>query len=372
MIGARHHASSRAPGDVRRDLNDPANAVLGRVRHALLFALTLCLGGCSSLSFYWQALDGQWELSRRARPINEVIADQATPEQLRQRLRRVEQMRAFAVRELALPDNKTYRNYADLKRPFVVWNVFATQEFSVEPEEWCFPIAGCVGYRGYFREAEARAFAESLRKKGLDVFVGGVPAYSTLGYLDDPVLNTFIGYAESEVARLIFHELSHQVVYLKGDTAFNESFATAVELEGVKRWLAAAGTPEQQRAFDVAQARKHDFLALIETHKAALSALYERSLPPEEMRVEKAQVFERMRSDYAQLKVRWGGFGGYDFWFNQQPLNNAQLASLALYTQYVPGFTRMIEGTGGDMRAFYDAARKLAELPEAERAAALE
>lgn len=337
------------------------------MRSLLLWPLLLCLSGCTSISYYWQALGGQWELSRRARPINEVIADPATPAALRERLRKVEQMRAFAVRELGLPDNQSYRKYADLQRPYVVWNVFATEEFSVRPREWCFPIAGCVGYRGYFHEAAARAFAQTLRSQGLDVFVGGVPAYSTLGYLDDPVLNTFIGYAESEVARLIFHELSHQVVYVKDDTAFNESFATAVELAGVKRWIAANGTPDQQRAFEEAQARKRDFLTLIEEHKAALAALYEQSLPAERMRAEKARVFQDMLQAYEALKVRWGGFAGYDFWFRQQALNNAQLASLALYTQHVPAFTRMIEQARGNMPAFYAEVRALASLPETQR-----
>lgn len=334
----------------------------------LLASLLLCLSGCSSLSYYWQALDGQWELTRRSRAIADVVADATTPAALRERLLKVQQMRTFAVRELALPDNQSYRKYADLQRPFVVWNVFATEEFSVQPREWCFPIAGCVGYRGYFREAAARQFADTLRAQGLDVFVGGVPAYSTLGYLDDPVLNTFIGYAESEVARLIFHELSHQVVYVKDDTAFNESFATAVELEGVKRWIAAHGTVEQQRAFEEAQARKREFLTLIEDHKTALAALYGQSLPAARMREEKARILGDMLRAYESLKARWGGFAGYDFWFRQQALNNAQLASLALYTQHVPAFARMLGQARGDMSAFYADVRALARLPKAERA----
>lgn len=336
-----------------------------------LLSVALCLGGCGSLSFYWQALDGQWELTRRSRPLAEVIADAGTPESLRARLRLVQAMRAFAVTELHLPDNQSYRKYADLQRPYVVWNVFATEEFSVRPREWCFPIAGCVGYRGYFRESAAREFAESLRGQGLDIFVGGVPAYSTLGYLDDPVLNTFIGYAESEVARLIFHELSHQVVYLKGDTTFNESFATAVEMEGVRRWIAQHGTPAQQLAFDQAQRRKRDFLTLIETHKQTLAQLYQSGRPADEMRAQKAQVFDRMRAQYDDLKLQWGGFAGYDFWFRQS-LNNAQLASLALYTRYEPGFTRMIQNAGGDMDTFYRQVKELAKQPEARRSAILE
>jgi predicted aminopeptidase len=253
----------------------------------------------------------------------------------------------------------------------VVWNVFAAPEFSTRPKDWCFPFAGCVEYRGYFREEAARAFGKRLRERGFDVFVGGVPAYSTLGYLDDPVLNTFIGYPESEVARLIFHELAHQVVYARGDTTFNESFATAVELEGVRRWIAVEGTAEAQQAFDQAQARKRDFLLLVERYRNHLAALFDQDLPAEEKRLRKREFFMQMRQDYAKLKQSWGGFSGYDGWFSQ-PLNNAQLASVAIYTQLVPAFQRILTAQQGDMKRFYIEVERIAGLPHEKRVAELD
>jgi len=340
----------------------------------LLLALSLAAGsaGCSTIGYYWQAMRGQLELVQRARPLHEVIADPDTPAALKDRLEQVREMRDFASRALGLPDNGSYRRYAHLGRAYVVWNVFAADAFSTQPREWCFPIAGCVGYRGYFREADARAFAREQAAAGLDVFVAGVPAYSTLGWLDDPLLDTFIHYPQIEVARLIFLELSHQVRYLPGDTTFNESFAVTVETEGVQRWVRAHGTPDMLAAFEQAQARKHDFLALIERTRARLDALY-RSGETDRTRLalDKARAFATMRAEYADIRQRWGGFAGYDWWF-AQPLNNAQLASVALYTQLVPGFQRVLREQGGDLRAFYAEVGRLAELPPEARARRLE
>jgi len=337
----------------------------------LLLALSLLTltgaAGCSSIGYYWQAMRGQMELVRKSRPIPEVIADSVTEPKLRDTLQQVTTMREFASRELALPDNGSYRSYADLGRPYVVWNVFATEEFSTHAKEWCFPIAGCVGYRGYFSEAAARAFAQEQEQAGLDVFVGGVPAYSTLGWLDDPVLSTFIHYPPTELARLIFHELSHQVVYVKGDTTFNESFAVAVETEGVQRWVRAHGNADMQRAFERWQSRKRDFVELIERTRAKLDALYrEAEVEKAELRQRKAAVFADMRAEYALIKQGWGGFSGYDGWF-AQPLNNAQLASVALYTQLVPAFQALLQAHDGDMRGFYAEVERLSKLPADER-----
>jgi len=340
-----------------------------RVRLLLVLALSTLTGaaGCSPIGYYWQAMRGQMELVRKSRPIAEVIADPATQPNLRETLRQVSVMRDFASQELALPDNGSYRRYADLGRAFVVWNVFAAEEFSTQAKEWCFPIAGCVGYRGYFSEAAARAFADEQEKAGLDVYVGGVPAYSTLGWLDDPVLSTFVHYPSTELARLIFHELSHQVVYVKGDTTFNESFAVAVETEGVQRWVRARGTAQMQAAFDRAQSRRRDFIDLVERTRANLDALYgEDGLEETEMRRRKAAVFADMRADYALLKQSWGGFAGYDWWFAQS-LNNAQLASVALYTQLVPAFQALLQAHDGDMRRFYAEVERIGKLPAEER-----
>jgi len=337
---------------------------------ALLAALLAAGAGCSTLGYYWQAFDGQMELVRKARPIPEVIADPATAQELKVRLEHARQIRDFASSALSLPDNGSYRRYADLKREYVVWNVFASAEFSVQPREWCFPVAGCVGYRGYFAQAGADAFAASLRRADGDVYVAGVPAYSTLGWLDDPVLSTFVTYPRTELARLVFHELSHQIAYAPGDSTFNESFAVTVETEGVQRWLAAYGTPEERAAVELAQRRRAGFIALVGRHRERLAQLYASGLAPAPMRVEKARAFDAMRADYAALKQQWGGFPGYDWWF-EQPLNNAQLASVAIYTQLVPGFQRLLADSGGDLPRFYATVEALAKLPEAQRRAAL-
>ncbi|MCW5621293.1 MAG: aminopeptidase [Burkholderiales bacterium] len=340
----------------------------------LLAVALLCLtgiAGCSTVGYYWQALRGQMELVHKARPIAELIADPAVEPGLKDKLEQVQAIRHFASRELALPDNGSYRSYVDLGRPYVVWNVFAAEEFSIEASQWCFPIAGCVSYRGYFSEAAARAFAQAQQRNGLDVYVAGIPAYSTLGWLNDPVLNTFIHHPSTEVARLIFHELSHQVAYAKGDTTFNESFAVAVETEGVQRWVRSYGTPPQQQAFDQAQARRHDFLHLVERTRERLRLLYEGADGSDEtrraeLRRDKARLFEDMRAEYAQLKRSWSDFSGYDWWF-AQPLNNAQLASVALYTELVPDFQRLLQAHAGDLRRFYAEVERLAKLPEDER-----
>jgi predicted aminopeptidase len=338
---------------------------------AVLVLALAGVAGCSTLGYYLQAVNGQMELTRKARPIPQVLGDEHTPEDLKARLARVQEIRTFASQELALPDNGSYRRYADLQRPYVVWNVFAAEEFSVVAKEWCFPVAGCVGYRGYFAQDAADAFAAQLRQQGVDVYVGGVPAYSTLGWMDDPVLSTFIRYPDTEIARLIFHELAHQVVYLPGDSTFNESFATAVELEGVKRWLAAQGTPEQFADFQAAQARKRDFAGLVTRYRDKLALLYASGKDAPAMRSAKADTLAQMRADYQALREQWGGFAGYDWWFDQ-PLNNAQIASVAMYTQLVPGFQKLLAESGGDLPRFYAAVKALAKAPEKERLAVLE
>ena len=332
----------------------------------VVVAVGAAIAGCSTLGYYFQAFNGQMELSHKARPIPDVIADSSTPPELRVKLIRVQAIREFAVHDLALPDNASYRRYADLKRTYVVWNVFAAPEFSVAPKEWCFPIAGCVGYRGYFSQSGANEMAGSLRKEHYDVYVGGVPAYSTLGWFDDPVLNTFIQYPETEIARLIFHELAHQVAYAPGDSTFNESFAVTVELEGVKRWLAKNGTPEQQAAFEAGQVRKREFAQLVTQYHEKLAAVYATTGTDEEKRAAKARTFQEMRADYAKLKQSWGGFAGYDWWFDQ-PLNNAQIASVAIYTQLVANFQKLLAENGGDLPLFYAQVSKLAKLSKKDR-----
>jgi len=336
----------------------------------LLAALAPLICGCDTLRYYSQAVGGHLSLMHRAAPINEQLARDAVPPQLKAKLQAVLGIREFASHELGLPDNGSYRSYADLGRPFALWNVFAAPEFSLEPVQSCFVFAGCVSYRGYFGEADAQAEAAARRAQGYDAYVGGVPAYSTLGWFDDPVLNTFIQYPEAGLARLMFHELAHQVLYVKNDTRFNESFAATVEQAGVARWLAQRGGDKDRAVYERLQRMRNEFVALIRKYQAALEQYYRQDLPVEAKRLGKAQRFAEMEQEYARLKLSWGGFAGYDRWFAGKP-NNATLASVALYTELVPAFRALLEREGGDLPRFYAAAKALAKLPKEERDARL-
>jgi predicted aminopeptidase len=273
--------------------------------------------------------------------------------------------RDFAVTELHLPDNRSYRTYADVKRPFVVWNVVATPEFSVEPKHWCFPIAGCVAYRGYFKERNARKFAATLASRGFDVTVGGVPAYSTLGKFADPVLSTMMRYGDSELAAIIFHELAHQLLYVKNDTQFNEAFATTVEDAGLQRWLASRGHPDLMRAFLDENSKERAFIELFADNRAQLKQLYASGLAPQEMRQKKAEVLAALTEEVRSLQGQQGDHY-YDSWL-KEGLNNAHLASVATYYECVPGFERLLAEQGGDLQRFYAAARELSKQPRAIR-----
>lgn len=332
--------------------------------------LVVSLSSCQTLSYYSQAAGGQLSMWRAAEPIDELLRDEETDPALRQRLELVSAIRAFATDELGLPDNGSYRSYADLKRPYALWNVFAAPQLSLEPVTWCFPIAGCVAYRGYFSEKAAQRFADGLRQRNFDVYVGGVPAYSTLGWFDDAVLNTFIGYPDPELASLIFHELAHQVAYAPGDTTFNESFATAVELEGVRRWLIASARSTELTAFESALGRHQDFVTLVTRTQDVLQEIFKANISDAEKLKRKVNTYSGLRAEYHQLKQTWGGFSGYDRWF-EDPLNNAKLGSVAAYNQLVPAFQKMLADSGGDLAAFYKMVIALTKLPADERRAQL-
>jgi len=340
------------------------------LRRLTATALLAYMGGCSNLSYYMQSISGQMHVVEARQPISEVITNPQTPPALKRQLELAVAIREFASRALSLPDNESFRSYADLKRPYALWNVFAAPEFSIEPREWCLVFAGCVGYRGYFSHDEAQHFADELHSAGDDVYVGGVPTYSTLGWFDDPVLNTFINYPESELARLIFHELAHQVVYVKDDTTFNESFAVSVELEGVKRWLAQRNDPQITAAFERSQQRHEQFQALIASYHGQLNKLYRSGIAPDAMRVRKAELFSAMKQDYEKLKAEWDGFTGYDRFFESP--NNAHLVSVDLYTQRVLQFQRLIDKHQSDLAAFYAEVKEIAKLSKEERDRVLE
>jgi predicted aminopeptidase len=349
---------------------------LRRLRAAVLAAAALpALTGCSTVGYYAQAVGGHVRLMTAARPVEHWLADPSTSADLKQRLQLAQRIRRFAADELGLPDNASYTAYADLGRPAVVWNVFATPELSLQLKSWCYPVLGCASYRGYFAQADAQAHADELRAAGFDVNVAPVPAYSTLGWTNwlggDPLLSTFIQWPEAELARLIFHELAHQVVYVAGDTVFNESFATAVERAGLRRWIAAAGRSELSAAVAQADARRADFLALLLAHRQALAAVYTASIGDDEKRLRKRAVFSDLQAAYLRMRGdRWGGFTGYDRFFNRE-LNGAHLAAVAAYNDLVPAFEALLAQQRGDLRSFFVQVQHLARLPETERRAAL-
>ena len=332
---------------------------------ALAAALVAAMPGCATLSYYTQAIGGHLDVMRRAEPVGDALASPATAEPTRAKLERAVAIRDYASNELGLPDNGSYRRYADLGRPYVVWNVFAAPELEVRAAESCFPVAGCVTYRGYYSREDAERAAAVLKARGFDVFVGGVPAYSTLGWFDDPLLNTFINYPDPELARLVFHELAHQVAYVKDDTTFNESFAVAVEEEGVRRWLAAHGTPEDAHRYARRQAIRAQFIDLVSRYRARLAALYAEPIPDPDKRAGKASILAEMKADYAGLKREWGGFAGYDA--HLADANNALLASIATYNDLVPAFRALLAREGGDLPRFYAAVKTLADLPAPQR-----
>ena len=350
----------------------------GLLGTALLAAASVCLtSGCSSLGalgYYAQAVNGHLDLLQRARPVTEWVADPATAEALRQRLLLSQRMRDFAVTELKLPDNQSYRRYADLQRSAVVWNAVAAPELSLTLKIWCFPAVGCVGYRGYFSREPADALAAQLRAEGWETSVYGVPAYSTLGRTDwlggDPLLNTFLGWPEGELARLIFHELAHQVAYADDDTTFNESFATAVERIGGQRWLHQHASAAARQEYNALEARRQDFRQLTARYRDELRALYAGDATDAVKRVRKAELMAAMQAEYTLLKSqRWNGFAGYDGWFARA--NNAALGVMAADNDLVPDFERLFERSGGDFTRFYAKVGALAALPKEARRAKL-
>ncbi|MCE2832305.1 MAG: aminopeptidase [Oxalobacteraceae bacterium] len=332
----------------------------------LTISFVLSSTGCAQLSYYAQATQGQLGLVASAKPIDQWLADPNVSDQLKQRLTRTQQIRKFAVQELDLPDNGSYTRYAELNRPYVVWNVIATPELSMKPVQWCFPIAGCVDYRGYYRKEDAQRFAQELRGQGYEVRVSGVPAYSTLGWFNDPVLSTFIAYPEAEVARMLFHELAHQVAYAPGDTPFNESFATTVESIGVEQWLDKHGNPDSRERYRQFRQRKRDFIDLLTQHRQRLEEVFATDISDDEKRNQKALVITSLKQAYHQIRdEKWGGYSGYDQWFNE-PITNAHFVLVATYEELVPAF-QALHAKSGSMKKFYANVQAMAKQDKARR-----
>ena len=345
--------------------NNPASAGFTRKARALVIVLVSTLiTGCTG--YYLQAVAGQAALMNARRPIEEVLADPATPPGLRQRLLAADSALLFARLSLGLPSSGSYRHYADLGRPYVVWNVVAAPEFSLEPREWCYPVAGCASYRGWFSEARASGEAAALAARGYDVFVGGVPAYSTLGWFADPLLNTMFHHDDAGVAGLLFHELAHQKVYVSGDTAFNEGFASFVEEEGTRRWLVSRNDADGLCRFEQRLARRAEVLGILGELRTGLAAIYASTVPVEQRREARAAAFERARAAYAALRAGWDRPPWFDSWF-APGLNNARLAALLTYEEQVPAFRALLALEGGNLERFYARVEALSHASADER-----
>src|SRR3984885_10764846 len=349
-------------------LTESRSLTLLKTRLLAIALIVATLPGCA-IGYFTQAAQGQWRLLRARRPIEQVIADPASSEELKGRLRLVQDARDFAVADLKLPDNRSYRSYSDLKRPYVVWNVVAAPEFSVEPQRWCFPFTGCLSYRGYFRENDARKMAAALAVRGNDVMVGGVTAYSTLGHFADPVLNTMLRYGDLELVSTIFHELAHQLIYVRGDTVFNESFAVSVEQEGLRRWLAARGRSLELQDYLERRRAEQLMVGAFADGRRRLAALY--ALPPplpiDQRRARKREILDATGAQVQAVERQQKLRTGYDKWI-ADGLHNAHLASIGTYFDCVPGFERLLAANGGNLPAFYAKVRNMRADAGARRA----
>ena len=356
---------------------------LARLLHFIaVIVLTGLACGCNTVGYYGQAIRGQHELWTRQKSIHALLESPATPAPLKERLSLVLRLREFAEKELHLPANGHYLHYADLERRFVVWNVYAAPEFSLTPKSWWYPVVGRLDYRGYFSERKARDYAAALEQKGFDVYVGGVTAYSTLGWFHDPVLNTFIHEDDADLAELLFHELAHQRLFLPGDTEFNEAFATAVAEEGVRRWMESRNDVAALEKYRVQARRTEQFVTLVANARQQLALLYTSSPGVQitssrdttaqsiTLRAGKQKALRELREGYAQLKAKWGGSIAYDEWFRRS-LNNAQLNTVDAYYHLVPTFQRVLREKAGNLEMFYAAIESLRKLDKPARRARL-
>ncbi|MBL4821281.1 MAG: aminopeptidase [Gammaproteobacteria bacterium] len=330
---------------------------------SLVILVLLGLGACEPLSYYQQAVRGQMSILWNRQQIEDLLQRDDIPELLKEKLNTVVTIREFAEEQLLLPSGGSYHSYVDLGREHVVWNVFAAPEFSVEPVAWCYPVAGCVSYRGYFAQDKAVNFAHALEQDGYDVYTGGVDAYSTLGWFNDPLLSSVINRADYQLAALVFHELAHRRVYLPGDTTFNESFATMVEREGLRRWLNTRGDSQSIALAGQQAGRQQQFIDLVISFRDQFEQLYESELSEQNKRSRKSALQQEMRLAYEEMKKDWGGVSSYDRWFSAS-LNNAQLSTVSSYNERVPEFEKMLVRLGGDLGAFYQEVAALAEKSE--------
>ncbi|MGI9335256.1 MAG: aminopeptidase, partial [Gammaproteobacteria bacterium] len=334
---------------------------IGLMGAALALLASVVMPGCASIGYYSQAVQGHLRIMAAREPIDELLAEPQTPSRLKNKLRLAADLRAFAVRELALPDDGSYSAYVDTGRPYVTWTVVATPALSLAPRQWCFPVAGCVSYRGYFAEPDARDYAQALEREGMDVHVSGVRAYSTLGWFDDPVLNTMLARKAYDLAGVLFHELAHRKIYAPGDSTFNESYAVAVERAGVRAWIASGGDAAMAAQYEAVLERRAQFLNIVLAARSQLEQVYAAERPHAWKHARKQAIFEDLKAAHSRLSERWGGHSPYRSWFEGPP-NNAKLALVATYHRWVPAFEAMLAELDGDLRALHAQVERLARM----------
>jgi len=335
-------------------------------RYLLLSFFILLLSGCAELQYYGHAVSGQLDVLSKRKPIADVLEDPSTKPFVKEKLKIVERMHDFAINDLHLPDSDSFRGYSDVERDYVLWNVFATPELSLETKQWCYPILGCLGYRSYFQKSYAESIAKQLEQEGWDVHVAASPAYSTRGFFADPIYSPMLRFDDLTLAGILFHELAHERVYFKNDSELNESFAVAVQNEGIKRWLAHEQQPEYYVDYIKEQKRDKQFVAVLLKYRKKLQLVYQSSQHDEKKRTQKKKILTSLRKEYLYLKKQWGGYEGYDHWFNK-PLNNARLAPVGTYHGYVDTFASLLERHNNDLLKFYLYAEEVSALPVAQR-----
>lgn len=336
----------------------------------LVIVLAIMLQACSGIGYYWEKVQGHAEILNNQRAIQDVIDDPKTNTETRQRLKSAQQARLFATQVLKLPDNDSYQNYVDIQRDYVVWTVVATPPYSIEAKQWCFFIVGCLSYRGYFSKQSAEEFAAELKKQNMDVYISGTRAYSTLGWFDDPLLSTMLYKSEAYRVGIIFHELAHQQMYVENDTAFNEAFASTVELAGIKAWFEHKNDQQGFNNYSLSKKRDQAFKKLLLQTRQQLKELYATTKQPSAMQRGKENIFKKLKIKYQQLKTGWGGYSGYDKWMAKK-LNNAQLALIATYNDWIPAFMALLKKSNNDFELFYNKVKQLSEKEKPQREKAL-
>ena len=336
------------------------------VKLIFIVTISLMLQACSSVAYYWEKVQGHTEILEKQRPVQEVIDSPDTKAQIRERLKNVQQARNFASDKLLLPENDSYRYYADIGRDYVVWTVVATPPYSMKPKQWCFLIVGCLSYRGYFSKQSAEEFAAELKKKNMDVYVAGTKAYSTLGWFDDPLLNTMLYKSEAYRVGIIFHELAHQKMYVEDDTAFNEAFASAVEKQGVKEWFVQQKNANKFEKYILSKKRDDQFKKLLLDTRKNLEKLYTKKISIDLMQVEKKSLFKQLRENYNKFKIRWHGYTGFDKWMSNN-LNNSHLALVATYNNLIPAFDGLFKASGDNFKVFYEKVNELKDMEYTKR-----